>query len=186
MPAGPLNTIAQTLGYVVEAESGRVAITLGPTSAHLNPSGTVHGGLTATLLDSCMGLAIRWMLEKGVGSTTLEFKISLVRVHHARDGSDQGRGQSPQLRQSCRHGRRSRHRRQEPIARARYDDVPYFPELMRSLHARPASPKRAKARGVHLGRLPSQRRSATRTDCPRRDGRIPLRVIFDRFNAALR
>src|SRR6201987_817433 len=77
----PLNTIAQTLGYdVVEAESGRVAITLEPTGAHLNPWGTVHGGLTATLLDSCMGLAIQTMLEKGVGSTTLEFKISLVRA----------------------------------------------------------------------------------------------------------
>jgi uncharacterized protein (TIGR00369 family) len=77
----PLNTMARTLGYdVVGAESGRVAITLKPTSAHLNPSGTVHGGLTATLLDSCMGLAVRSMLDKGMGSTTLEFKISLVRA----------------------------------------------------------------------------------------------------------
>jgi uncharacterized protein (TIGR00369 family) len=77
----PLNTFAQTLGYdVVEAESGRVAITLDPTGAHLNPSGTVHGGVSATLLDSCMGLAIQSMLEKGTGSTTLEFKISLVRA----------------------------------------------------------------------------------------------------------
>jgi len=76
----PLNTMAQTLGYdVVEAESGRVAITVTPTGAHLNPWGTVHGGLSATLLDSCMGLAIQSMLDKGVGSTTLEFKISLVR-----------------------------------------------------------------------------------------------------------
>ena len=76
----PLNTIAQTLGYqVVEAASGCVAITLDPTDAHLNPWGTVHGGLTATLLDSCMGLAVQSMLEKGIGSTTLEFKISLVR-----------------------------------------------------------------------------------------------------------
>jgi len=76
----PLNTIAQTLGYdVAEAESGRVVITLVPTSAHLNPAGTVHGGLTATLLDSCMGLAIQSTLEKGVGSTTLEIKISFVR-----------------------------------------------------------------------------------------------------------
>jgi hypothetical protein len=40
----PLNTIAQTLGYdVVEAEDGRVVITLEPTGAHLNPWGTVHG-----------------------------------------------------------------------------------------------------------------------------------------------
>jgi uncharacterized protein (TIGR00369 family) len=77
----PLNTIAQTLGYdVAEAESGRVTITLKPTDAHLNPWGTVHGGLTATLLDSCMGLAIQSMLEKGIRSTTLEFKISLIRT----------------------------------------------------------------------------------------------------------
>jgi uncharacterized protein (TIGR00369 family) len=76
----PLNTIAQTLGYdVTEAEKGRVVVTLVPTGAHLNPAGTVHGGLTATLLDSCMGLAVQTMLERGTAQTTLEFKISLVR-----------------------------------------------------------------------------------------------------------
>ena len=77
----PLNTIARTLGYdIVEAESGRVVITTHPTEAHLNPWGTVHGGLTATILDSCMGLAIQSTLDRGFGSTTLEFKISLVRA----------------------------------------------------------------------------------------------------------
>jgi uncharacterized protein (TIGR00369 family) len=76
----PLNTIARTLGYdVSEAESGRVVVTAQPTDSHLNPAGTVHGGLAATLLDSAMGLAIHTTLEKGVGQTTLEFKISLVR-----------------------------------------------------------------------------------------------------------
>jgi uncharacterized protein (TIGR00369 family) len=77
----PLNTIAETLGYdIVEAERGRVVIAVAPNGTHLNPWGTVHGGLTATILDSCMGLAIQSTLEKGVGSTTLEFKISLVRA----------------------------------------------------------------------------------------------------------
>lgn len=76
----PLNTIAQTLGYdVTEAASGRVVVTAEPYGTHLNPAGTVHGGLTATLLDSCMGLAIQSTLGKGVGQTTIEFKISLVR-----------------------------------------------------------------------------------------------------------
>ena len=76
----PLNTIARTLGYdVVEAERGRVLVTLIPTGEHLNPSGTVHGGLTATLLDSCMGLAIQSTLDNET-STTLEFKISLIRA----------------------------------------------------------------------------------------------------------
>ena len=76
----PLNTIAQTLGYdVTEVESGRVVVTLIPNDSHLNPAGTVHGGLAATLLDSAMGLAIWSTLEKGFGQTTLEFKISLIR-----------------------------------------------------------------------------------------------------------
>src|SRR3954451_10175454 len=73
----PLNTIAQTLGYdITEAESGRVVVTAEPKDIHLNPAGTVHGGLAATMLDSCMGLAVRSTLDKGVNSTTLEFKIS--------------------------------------------------------------------------------------------------------------
>ena len=76
----PVNTMAQTVGYdIVEAERGRVVVALVPTGALLNPAGTVHGGLTATLLDTCMGLAVHTTLEKGVSQTTLEFKISLVR-----------------------------------------------------------------------------------------------------------
>ena len=76
----PLNTIAETLGYdVIEAASGRVVVSATPTDRHLNPAGTVHGSLAATLLDSAMGLAIRSTLDKGFNSTTLEFKISLIR-----------------------------------------------------------------------------------------------------------
>src|ERR1700754_4296494 len=76
----PLNTIAETLGYdVTEVASGRVVVTVRPNGTHLNPAGTVHGGLAATLLDSCMGLAVHSTLEKGMVQTTLEFKISLMR-----------------------------------------------------------------------------------------------------------
>src|SRR5262249_59590930 len=76
----PLNTIARTLGYdITEAASGRVVITATPGDTLLNPAGTVHGGFSATLLDSCMGLAVLSTLEKGIGQTTLEFKISLLR-----------------------------------------------------------------------------------------------------------
>src|SRR5262249_2057132 len=76
----PLNTIAETLGYdIVEAAHGRVVLTCELNGTQLNPAGTVHGGLSAILLDSAMGLAIRSTLDKGIGSTTLEFKISLVR-----------------------------------------------------------------------------------------------------------
>jgi uncharacterized protein (TIGR00369 family) len=76
----PLNMIAKTLGYdVTEAADGRVVVTAEPNDSHLNPAGTVHGGLAATLLDSCMGLAVQSTLEQGVSQTTLEFKISLMR-----------------------------------------------------------------------------------------------------------
>jgi uncharacterized protein (TIGR00369 family) len=76
----PLNPMAQILGYdVVEAEAGRVVVTAEPRRDHLNPAGGVHGGLAATMLDSCMGLAVHSTLEKGFGSTTLEFKVTFVR-----------------------------------------------------------------------------------------------------------
>jgi len=76
----PLNMIAETLGYdVVEAERGRVVVAIVPDDRHLNPAGTVHGGLAATLLDSCMGLAVQSTLDKGIGQTTIEFKITLIR-----------------------------------------------------------------------------------------------------------
>jgi uncharacterized protein (TIGR00369 family) len=76
----PLNMIAQTLGYdVIEAERGRVVVAIEPSELHLNPYGTVHGGLTATLLDSCMGLAVQSTLDKGRAQTTVEFKVSLIR-----------------------------------------------------------------------------------------------------------
>jgi uncharacterized protein (TIGR00369 family) len=76
----PLNMMAQTLGYdITEAEQGRVVVTADPKQIHLNPAGTVHGGLAATMLDSSMGLAIHSTLDRGIGSTTLEFKISFLR-----------------------------------------------------------------------------------------------------------
>jgi uncharacterized protein (TIGR00369 family) len=76
----PLNTMARTLGYdIVESSKGRVVVTSEPHKEYLNPEGTVHGGFAATLLDTCMGLAVRSMIDKGSGSTTLEFKISMLR-----------------------------------------------------------------------------------------------------------
>jgi uncharacterized protein (TIGR00369 family) len=59
---------------------GAAVVAAEPNSKHRNPFGTVHGGLAATLLDSCMGLAVLSMLDQGFAQTTLEFKISLVRA----------------------------------------------------------------------------------------------------------
>src|SRR3712207_286683 len=41
------------------AEDGTATLELDATDAHLNPAGTVHGGVLATLVDTAMGQAIR-------------------------------------------------------------------------------------------------------------------------------
>ena len=83
----PQNPMAKTLGYTVaQAEKGRVVIAATPREDHFNPWGTVHGGLAATLLDSCMGLAVQSTVDRGVGSTTLDFKISFIRPITASTG----------------------------------------------------------------------------------------------------
>jgi len=89
----PLNPMAETLGYdIVEAAEGRVAAVADPREGHLNPAGGVHGGLAATMLDSCMGLAVQSMLDKGSAQTTLEFKISFVRPITTRTGPVRAEG----------------------------------------------------------------------------------------------
>ena len=89
----PLNTIARMLDYeIASADKGRVVVTAVPSDKVLNPAGTVHGGYTATLLDSCMGLALLTMLPRGTAQTPLEFKISLVRPITPRTGRVRAEG----------------------------------------------------------------------------------------------
>ena len=40
----------------------------------------VHGGIPCTLLDSAMGCAVHTMLPVGVGYTTLELKVNIVKA----------------------------------------------------------------------------------------------------------
>ncbi len=83
MAAGELPSppIAETLGFrLVEATPGRAVFECEPAEYHYNPIGTVHAGLTTTLLDSAMGLAFVTMLDAGVGWTTLELKANFTRA----------------------------------------------------------------------------------------------------------
>src|SRR5690606_6657101 len=78
LPAPP---IGETLGFrLTTVEPGRVVFTGQPCIAHYNPIGTVHGGWTATLLDSCMACAIQTTLDVGEVYTTVEIKVNYVRA----------------------------------------------------------------------------------------------------------
>jgi uncharacterized protein (TIGR00369 family) len=59
---------------------GRAVFSVTPSEFHYNPICMVHGGLAATLLDSALGCAIHTTLPAGVGYTTLELHINLVRA----------------------------------------------------------------------------------------------------------
>jgi uncharacterized protein (TIGR00369 family) len=76
----PQPPIAETLGFhLVAAGEGRAAFEGLPELRHYNPIGTVHGGFTATLLDSALACAIFSTLVKGDIWTTLELKLNYVR-----------------------------------------------------------------------------------------------------------
>ena len=51
-----------------------------------NPIGSVHGGIAATLLDSCMGCAVHTTLPAGVGYTTSDLQVRYIRGMTAETG----------------------------------------------------------------------------------------------------
>lgn len=76
----PPPPISLTLNFsLVEVEEGRAVFRGTPGYEHYNPLGTVHGGWSATLLDSALGCAVHTMLPAGTGFTTIEFKVNLIR-----------------------------------------------------------------------------------------------------------
>jgi uncharacterized protein (TIGR00369 family) len=64
---------------IAEVDEGRVVFVGKPSVRFFNPLGTIHGGWTATILDSAMACAAHSTLKAGEGYTTLEMKINYVR-----------------------------------------------------------------------------------------------------------
>jgi uncharacterized protein (TIGR00369 family) len=72
--------IADLLGMsLVEVQEGRAVFAAEPAEWMYNPIGSVHGGIAATLLDSCMGCAIHSTLPAGVGYATGDLQIRYSR-----------------------------------------------------------------------------------------------------------
>jgi uncharacterized protein (TIGR00369 family) len=84
LPAPP---IARLLDFsIVEIEEGRAVFAVEPAEWMYNPIGSVHGGIAATLLDSCMGCAVHTTLEAGVGYTTTDLQVRYIRAMSATNG----------------------------------------------------------------------------------------------------
>lgn len=83
----PRPPISQTLNFVLTQIGEGWAIFEGETGEYLyNPIGSVHGGYAATLLDSALGCAVHTTLPAGVGYTTLELHLNLLRPLTAQTG----------------------------------------------------------------------------------------------------
>jgi uncharacterized protein (TIGR00369 family) len=89
----PRPPIMQVLDFdLASVAEGRVVFAGQPSGRFYNPLGGVHGGWTATLLDSCVACAIQSTLPAGAGYTTLELKVNYVRAIVAETGTLQAEG----------------------------------------------------------------------------------------------
>ena len=85
--------IMRLMGFrLKEVGEGLAVFECEPGEQHYNPIGVVHGGLAMTLLDSAMGCCVHTRLAAGVGYTTLEVKVNLVRAITATTGTIRATG----------------------------------------------------------------------------------------------
>jgi uncharacterized protein (TIGR00369 family) len=85
--------IAELLAITpISIEPGLVVFQGAPSLAHYNPSGVVHGGYAATLLDTAVGCSIHSMLPAGKGYATLDLKVNYIRAMTDKTGPVRAEG----------------------------------------------------------------------------------------------
>lgn len=76
----PPPTIAELLDMrPVEIDEGLAVFEMTPDQRMMNPIGSIHGGIAATILDSCMGCAVHTTLPAGAGYTTAQLNLHYLR-----------------------------------------------------------------------------------------------------------
>jgi uncharacterized protein (TIGR00369 family) len=66
-----------------ESSEGSAELQLDAQENHLNPAGTVHGGVLATLVDTAMGLAVRSSTDGEIPATS---QLTITYLRPARTG----------------------------------------------------------------------------------------------------
>lgn len=90
----PYPHIADTLDFgLMEVAFGKAVFQGTPQLKHYNPLGSVHGGWYATLLDSALGCAVHTTMAAGMGYTTAELSVNIVRAASIKSGPLRAIGQ---------------------------------------------------------------------------------------------
>jgi acyl-CoA thioesterase len=80
LASGDKSPMHHILNFSVHAvEDGMVQIKAVPTEKFYNPMLRIHGGFTASLIDTALGSAVLTKLPKGTGCGTVSLNISYVR-----------------------------------------------------------------------------------------------------------
>jgi uncharacterized protein (TIGR00369 family) len=83
----PPAPVCELVGFrFVLVEPGEIGIEFDPAEYHYNVVGSVHGGITCTLLDSAMSIAVHTALPVGHGFATLQLNTHFVRPITVRTG----------------------------------------------------------------------------------------------------
>jgi uncharacterized protein (TIGR00369 family) len=77
---GATGGFAERLGARPEsAEDGHAVVAFEAAEEHLNPAGTLHGGVLATLVDTAMGLAVRSATDDDDVPATSQLTVTYLR-----------------------------------------------------------------------------------------------------------
>jgi uncharacterized protein (TIGR00369 family) len=81
-----INPFLRRTGIVIsEVSAGHLKTNLHVTEDHCNYLGTGHGGVTVTMLDATIGMAIQTTLPAGRFATTIELSTSFLKAVEAGD-----------------------------------------------------------------------------------------------------
>ena len=76
----PQPPAARLMGFdITHVEAGRVEFTMHAEEWMANPTGVIHGGLTSTLLDTVLTLAVQTQLPPERYCTTIDLHVHFVR-----------------------------------------------------------------------------------------------------------
>jgi uncharacterized protein (TIGR00369 family) len=84
LPTPPISALLQMEFEAIE--DGRVVIRCVPDESTYNATGTIHGGLVCTLLDTAAGCALQTTLPRGKAVASVEIKVNYVKAVHPSSG----------------------------------------------------------------------------------------------------